>query len=374
MMMAEFPVPVLDLGDDPEQRGREHGRRFAASVHHNLKVYLDRFAASGLAREDALKEGVNWDAAVARYAPDYAAEMRGIARGAGLLPEELALLNARYEIAFTLFGRDARKADGPATEPDGCTTGGLLPEVTASGHTLLLQNWDWLAAIRGHCLVLRITRADKPSILCFTEAGIVGGKMGLNSAGIGLVENGLAAEHDGRHPYEKPFHVRCREILDAETLHDAMLPVVQTRRTASANFVIGDASGEIIDLETSPDAVVPLHPKDGIITHSNHFLDARHGPSQMERIGPNTLFRAARLERLLRRDSGRLDVPKIRAALSDRTSFPHGLCRHPDPRQPLVKQTMTLASVVLDLDDRVMWLAEGACESEHMPIPLDAAA
>ncbi len=369
--MSGRQIPVLDLGEDPQERGRVHGRQFADGVRHNLGVYLDRFSASGLGRGDALAEGEAWDAAIARMAPDYAAEMRGLAEGAGLSRAELALLNARYEIAFTLFGREARKADGPAAEPDGCTTAGLLPEATASGHTLLVQNWDWLAAIRGHCLVVRVTRSAGPSMVFFTEAGIVGGKMGLNSAGIGLVENGLAGPIDGIYPHEKPFHVRCREVLEATTLNDAMLPIVQTRRTASANFVVGCAGGEIVDLETSPDVVAPLHPRDGIVTHSNHFLDPRHGQSQMERLSPNTLFRAARLERLLRRHHGRLDVATIREALSDGLSHPNAICRHPDPSQAEVRRTMTLASVVLDLEDRVMWIAEGPCEGEHVAVPLD---
>lgn len=377
--MTDTPraFPLLDLsGDEPEARGRAHGERFAASIAHNLGAYLARFEASGLSSTAALAEGEAWDGAIARSAPEYAAEMRAIAAAAGRSRGELALLNARYEIAFTLFGREARTPDGPAAEAEGCTTAGVLPEACADGHTRLLQNWDWISAIRGHCLVMRVRRSQKPSFVALTEAGIVGGKMGLNSAGIGLVENGLAAAHDGSHPYERPFHVRCREVLDASTLHDAMRPIVSTRRTASANFMLGCASGEVIDLETSPDAVVALHPdRDGILSHSNHFLDARHGPSQMERISPSTLFRASRLARLLRRHAGRIDMATIKAALADHTSWPHGLCRHSDPAQPPVRQTMTLASVVLDLDARTMWIAEGTpCDADYAPVALDETA
>jgi hypothetical protein len=33
---------------------------------------------------------------------------------------------------------------------------------------------------------------------------------------------------------------------------------------------------------------------------------------------------------------------------------------------------MTLASVVIDLDDGVMWVAEGTpCDTEHVPVALD---
>ncbi len=121
--------------------------------------------------------------------------------------------------------------------------------------------------------------------------------------------------------------------------------------------------------------MVPLHPDaDGIIAHSNHFVDPRHGPSQMERISPSTLFRSARLARLLRRHAGKIDNDVIRTALADHTGFPHGLCRHSDSGQPKVRQTMTLASVILDLDTRTMWLAEGTpCDTDYAEIALDGA-
>src|SRR5690606_38667501 len=195
------------------------------------------------------------------------------------------------EVAFTLFGRDATRTEREyeellSTGPDGCTTFGLLPEVTANGHTWLGQNWDWLEGVHGRNLVLRVRRSDKPSFICLTEAGIVGGKMGVNEHGIGLVENGLASSNDGKYPLEKPFHMRCREVLDASGYDEALRPVVGSRRTCSANFVVGHADGEIIDMETSPDLVSYIHPTDGIVTHSNHFVSPGHGQSQMEKIAP----------------------------------------------------------------------------------------
>jgi isopenicillin-N N-acyltransferase-like protein len=371
------PIKALDLEGDAFSCGLAHGRALAREVAENVETYLRRFEASGLDRGAALKEGEVWADAIAAGNAAYAEEMRGIAEGAGLSLGALAMLNARYEIAFTLFGKEARAVDraaasGPEAETDGCTTFGVLPEATADGCTYLGQNWDWLAGIHGRAVVLRLRRAGRPNLICLTEAGIVGGKMGLNECGIGLVENGLASDRDGKNPYEKPFHVRCREVLDAEAFDQALLPILRTRRVCSANYVIGDAGGEIIDLETSPDHVAPLHPRDGIVTHSNHFLDPRNGVSLMERIGPNTLFRANRLERLLRRQHGRLDHAAFEAALRDHLSRPYSICRHPDPRQPDSNRTMTVCSVILNLDLRSMHVANGPpCENDYVAFGLD---
>jgi isopenicillin-N N-acyltransferase-like protein len=220
-----------------------------------------------------------------------------------------------------------------------------------------------------------VSRDDGPDFICFTEAGIVGGKMGVNDAGIGLVENGLVSDHDGGNKYEKPFHMRCREVLDAETYDMALLPVLATRRVCSANFVIGqaggDGDGEVINIETSPNATSAHFPINGLITHSNHFTDPRHGPSQMECIGPSTLYRANRLDRLLRKNLGNLDMNHIAAALGDHFGAPNAICRHPDGRQPVPKQTKTNASLVIDLENRSMHIAGGPpCENAFAYYPL----
>ena len=300
------PIPFLAVKGGPHERGLAHGHRFASEIADNIETYLRRFAASGLDRASAFVEAERWLGAIASANPAYAEEMRGIAQGAGQREEGIALLNARYELAFTLFGKEAvRTAHGRELAPaDGCTTFGLLPQVSADGHAWLGQNWDWLEGVHGRIFVLRVERADKPGFVCLTEAGIAGGKMGVNECGIGLVENGLASSADGRHPYCKPFHVRCREVLDAQTLDEAMLAPFEAPRTCSANFLLGASGGEIVDIETSPDHASGLHAQDGIITHSNHFLSEGHGESLLEKIAPNTLARVDRMRALLAKHRG----------------------------------------------------------------------
>ncbi|MCC7228195.1 MAG: hypothetical protein IT507_16055, partial [Burkholderiaceae bacterium] len=201
-------MPCLTVGEDPFERGLLHGREFAQDVAHNLDTYLRRFGASGLAIDDAFEEALRWQKAMETQNAEYAEEMRGIAAGAQQTQAAIALLNARYEIAFMIFGKDARRQDTATGETDGCTTFGLMADVTTDEHTWLGQNWDWLEGIHQRTLVLRITRKNKPSLICLTEAGIVGGKMGVNECGVGLVENGLASSLDGKNPYQKPFHMR----------------------------------------------------------------------------------------------------------------------------------------------------------------------
>jgi isopenicillin-N N-acyltransferase like protein len=362
-------IPLLTTQGDAHACGLAHGRRFAREIADNLATYLRRFAVSGLNRESAFAEAARWRQAIAAQNGAYAEEMRGIAEGSGQSEDAIALLNARYELAFTLFGKEARASAATAelVAPDGCTTFGLLPETTADRHTWLGQNWDWLEGVHGRTFVLHSRRTTQPSFVCLTEAGIAGGKMGVNECGVGLVENGLASSHDGRNPYEKPFHVRCREVLDAERFEEAARPVTDSARTCSANFVIGAAGGRIVDIESSPDNVSRLEPQDGIITHSNHFLTEGHGESLLEKIGPNTLYRAARMRALLEPHRGALSFAHMRAAAADHYGAPYAICRHPDMSQPSTTRTMTVGAVLIDLDARTMHVANGPpCANEYV--------
>ena len=50
-------------------------------------------------------------------------------------------------------------------------------------------------------------------------------------------------------------------------------------------------------------------------------------------------------------------------AMSDHFSHPHALCRHPDPKQAPAKQTMTTGAVLINLERRSMYVADGPpCE------------
>ena len=177
---AKYDLPVLNLGEDPFERGLIHGRELSSMINNNVKTYLNRFKAGGLNENTARDESENWIEAIKRQNEEYFVEMSGVAEGSNIPIKDIAMLNARYEITFGLFGKeanndfDASKVDNT----DGCSTFGLLPEVTSNNHTILGQNWDWLAGIHNNCVLIRINRSKGTNIIFFTEAGILGGKMG----------------------------------------------------------------------------------------------------------------------------------------------------------------------------------------------------
>jgi isopenicillin-N N-acyltransferase like protein len=375
--MAE--LTILELNSDPRERGIIHGRAMRSEIRQNYATYVERFQIGGAKLPVVLEQSDAWAAFIARDNPEYAEEMAGIARGADLSLTEIAMLNARYELTYSVFGSEAESLNKPATiEQEGCTSFGLLPEMTASGHTVIGQNWDWLQNVRGRVFIMRVTRSSepgkgKPDFVGFTEAGMVGCKMGVNAAGIGLCVNGLVTRRDGANGFRKPFHVRCREILDAWTFDKALLPVVQTDRCCSTNFLIGHAEGEIINIEATPDFCSYMYPANGVVTHANHLVSETRIASEFERIAPHSLYRANRLERLLRQNSGTVAVDTIHNLLSDHFSAPASICRHPDPTLPEPKRVITVASAAIDLNTRTLYVTDGPpCQSAFQTVSLHA--
>lgn len=73
------------------------------------------------------------------------------------------------------------------------------------------QEWDWFPEIQGAVLHLRELGGSEP--LYFTEAGILGGKIGLNARGVGLCINGMVSAHDDWARLGEPFHLRTFNAL-----------------------------------------------------------------------------------------------------------------------------------------------------------------
>ena len=77
------------------------------------------------------------------------------------------------------------------------------------------------------------------------------------------------------------------------------------------------------------------------------------------------------MRRLLEKGGRAIDVATMTAAMSDHFSFPHALCRHPDPKQAPAKQTMTTGAVLIDLELRTMHVADGPpCEFSFVAHPV----
>lgn len=355
-------LPLLRASGTPYEQGRAHGATLRDRVLHNRDVYFDRFwREGGVARGEVLRRAALYAQAMAAHNPAYVEGMRGIAAGAGIAELEVVALNVRYELLYDAFVVRTQELYG-----DGCTAFALAPEATASGRLLLGQNWDWIPEVQG--AVVHTTAAGQPATLAFTEAGIFGGKIGLNDAGLGLAINGLSTIGDDWARLHKPFHVRCYEILQKTTLAAAQAVLDSSERACSGNFLIATASGAAVNVEAAPTRSHVLQWQEGCIVHANHFVD----PEALGVVEPPdpdfrrySCGRHERLEQQLRAAMP-VTLADVQEALRDHTTEPRTICRHEDPAAPIDEQYRTVTSVIMDLAQRRMWISDGPpCRNQY---------
>jgi isopenicillin-N N-acyltransferase like protein len=369
-------LPVLTLKGSPYQIGYKHGKKARPEIEHNLEVYFRRFKSeTELSHDVALSRAARFLEVINKGSQEYAETMKGVAAGSGQEILDITALNVRYELMYSQFSKMGLK---PVPKTFGCTAFAAVPAAVENGHLMMAQNWDWIPEVKG--LFLKVRNESGPDVLSFTEAGVIGGKIGLNSSGIGLLINGIVSSKDDWARLKKPFHVRCWEMLRSKTLGRAVKVIVQGERNCSANFILGQQKaiglGKIVDIESAPEAVCELEPDRGALAHTNHFSNPRKlGVKQVldeERL--STLQRYRRIQNLLDgtvRVGQKLSLADAQNMLRDHDGEPESVCRHSNMKLPEYERYETVVSVVMDLYARKLWATVGSpCVTEYKSLAL----
>jgi isopenicillin-N N-acyltransferase-like protein len=160
-----------------------------------------------------------------------------------------------------------------------------------------------------------------------------------------------------------PYHLVLRGILDAETLSDALAIAQRGFRSSSANYLVATTDGLAVDIEATPGDFSALHllfPTDGVLLHTNHFLARTFDRTDVSLwVMPDSPFRLERLGSAVARADGKLSIDDFRSFLADHANHPSGICCHPDARMDVYDQGATVASVLMDLNEKRMWVADG---------------
>ena len=358
--------PHVRVAGGPYERGLAYGRGAGERVATSIAAYREVFQTYASwdwahVREQALA----YLPVISAHAAKAVEEMRGIADGAGAELADILAINVRTEVMFAATARQAEAAGRPPLE---CSAVAVLPEASADGHTLIGQNWDWLLHCYDTVIVLEAEQEDGPDFVTVVEAGLLA-KTGMNSSGIGLATNALVTDQDRGEP-GLPYHVLLRMILDAEVLSDALAALQLGRRSSSANYLVAHRDGMAVDVEAAPGDFSRLYlsyPDDGVVLHTNHFLTDRLPVRDVSLWAmADSPFRLERLRTVIRAAGPAVSMDDLAALLADHANFPSGICCHPDRRLDRLDQSSTVASVLMDLDERTMWVADGhPCTAEY---------
>ncbi len=342
----------------PHAIGLTHGREAREQIEVSIDTYRDMFRVyAKLEWEQALQEAEKYIPFIEAYDPDLMEEIRGVAEGSGRPLLEIVALNARSEIALT------------EKMLDGCTSFALTPEISG-GKTYVGQNWDWKASQRRSFVVLNIVAKDRPAICMVTEAGIIG-KIGFNSAGIGVCLNALVANENVP---GTPLHIILRGILQSEILSDAVKAVASTQIASAANFLVCHQDGEAIDIEAAPSDYDVLTPDQGLLLHTNHFTSLRlRGIKDLGKFAfVDSQIRLARARKLYEGKRGQIDLADIQGIMRDHFNYPKSICRHEDPRDEAGRRSESVFSIIMDLAAKTMHLTDGPpCQADYAAIQAD---
>lgn len=374
--------PRVQAAGSPHELGLQYGRAARARIRRSVEAYAAVFRHHARMDWATARRTAQTSAPFIRdYDATALAQLEGMAEGAGLEVEDLLALNLRSEVMFggALPGGARRDAGTPGGAAPGgapppvaeCTAAVALPEATVDGHTLLAQNWDWLTHTRDTTVVLEAHPDDGPVYVTVVEAGLLA-KSGMNAHGVGVVTNTLVSDRDAGKP-GVPYHVVLRSLLHAVTVSDALARMYRATRSSSANYLVASGDGLAADAECLPGGpanVLVDTPRDGLLVHANHFVSPRFAAVDAGLpTMPDSVLRLSRLTSLLRPADGPVSRERLQQALADHAGHPCGVCTHEDPKAPVADSYATIASLVMDLTERRMWLAAGSpCSAPYVEL------
>lgn len=348
---GDATLTTLDIDGEGEAAGAAYGEACRALIADHRELVVERLVGGhDLALDDLRTTALRYREATVAAHPDLAAEVDGVARGAGLPVAESWMLQLRAELT---------PGEGELT-PE-CTSLALTGSASGSAGTLAAQNLDLPPAYQPLLVLLRRWLPGDRIVLTLTPAGQIG-QHGINDAGVAVLANFLRC---AGWQVGVPRYLLSRIALAQRTREAALRAVERTRRASPRNLLIADRDGAT-SLETVPSATARVEPDaTGRLLHTNHFLSELRGA---ETASPtwlrNSRRRLWRLGVLLGGERP-VSVGDLRRILADRDGAPDAICHQPGDAD---EDYATVASTIADTAARRLWIAIGPPDvSEHRP-------
>lgn len=353
----DAPFRLIDVEGKPFDRGYSYGAQTRDLIGKAIDFYTEVFAQSGMSWSEVKQAGEIYAERLRLISASLFMEIQGIAQGSGFDIGEIVALNARTELRY---GGQANK---DLLSGEGCTGAIAIDNAVDSGRVIHGQNWDWLSECADFSVILRIKQEHGPAILTLVEAGTLA-RCGLNSNGIAITGNFLKIKDDHKGS-GVPAPIFRREVLNSDTIRDAISVVLNSKRSSSINLMISDASGLAFNFETTPEAIFPLHADNDLLVHANHFLSpaaiARYEDIGLQ-VTPDSLYRDILVRKRLEQNIGKLGLQDFADAFADTRGHPYGVCKHPSAG-PGGKLSCTVATVIMDTQAGVLYVAKSPYNS-----------
>lgn len=350
------PLEFIDVSGNAHTRGVQVGEATRQQIAHSLSVYKQTFEMCSISWHEAKQKAARYQNLIKANYPELLDELSGIALGGGFALDDLFTLNCRTEILPPDFLAKALEhshhdaVDGGHTNE--CTS--FAFNRTADKPVWLAQNWDWIGLQRQALVVIRAKTETGHQFITVTEAGMLA-KIGFNQHGFGVCLNILRSYQDGDQ-LGLPVHLLLRQLLGCQSVEQAKALISNNQFASSSNVLMADISGDMANLELSPNGTQALAASGNGLCHTNHFL---HPP-----LAENDAAQAGNLSTANRLNTANSHLPSlhnlndIKSLLSDTSDGLESICRFPDITLPPIAQVETVVGVVMNLSTMELWVSD----------------
>lgn len=333
---------VLDQ-EEPRERGEAHGEAWRAEIRELAQIHTELALRRGAAQhtEDLLARAKAHLEVLGAVDAALFGEVVGIARGAGIDPEGVVLLNAYEELYDADSVTDAHAG--------GSTT------VYAHGDDgpILAQTCGLHGAAKPFVRMIRVKPPTREcEVLCLTVTGCLG-MAGMNDRGVGVVTNDLwtASTQAG-----VIWPAVVRRSLAQPNARAARALLIATDLSGGRHYMIAD-DGHFVGIETAGrvKAVTQTGAR-ATHVHTNHYFD----PELLahERLGPGSAsHRRLDLATKLVDRYGPTTMKGVWEMLAGSKKRRRGLCVPGDDARP--ERPRTCGLIAMDLRGRSILVARG---------------
>jgi isopenicillin-N N-acyltransferase-like protein len=355
------PPPLVRVSGTHREMGRQIGEACRKQVQHSIengrKLLADAYTQLELTWEGAQIQARKYIPFAQERYPQYVEELTGIAEGANVSFEDVAVMN----------GMEAVTMD--ALHLTRCTSFAVNDDRTADGHVLAAHNEDWVPEDEDDVFIIHAAPKDECPFLAMTYGGLL--------PNIGVNAYGIAQLCDSVYPNDSrigtPRLVVSRAVLASEKPDEAIRHMLSAQRAAGYNHLLIHESGELYSVEVSARHFAILYGEDGYIVHTNHYLAP--AMQEIEREPEDLIASRVRYFRALRlvKREPKHSIKTLQAIQRDHVNFSNSICNHAvDVNDPLDREK-TVNAMVIDLTTREMHIAWGnPCENPYHTYHLDA--
>ncbi len=352
--------PFIRASGSHRQIGLTLGRAMADQIRQQVAAYqklIDQDTTINILWQQAVLQARKYLPFAEEFYPQYVEELHGIAEGSGADLGDVLTLNTMEAITSdVLFLK--------------CTSLAVGSEVTESGAGVILaHNEDWLPDDQAFVYVAQIEPEDEPAFLALSYGALLP-NLGFNASGVAHVADSVYP-NDVR--LGIPRIIYTRAILGSQTLGQAIQNAIHRRRDAGYNHLIAGEHGELYCIEASATTYDALYGDEHWIAHTNHYTSPMMRPyEEKPEALVNSRVRYNRVRHLIQGRLGKLTVADCQTILADHVNYPNSICAHVERCEAPLDCTVTVASIIIDMAARTMWVCWGnPCRGTYYPYRLE---